>query len=86
VLSSNRNVVLAWARAGGFANPDFMEEWVDDEEVLLEFLKQDSCEPFELSPRLANDKAFMLKAIKSNFKFYLHASADLSLDFDFALA
>jgi hypothetical protein len=42
LLRSNRSVVLAWARAGGFANPDFMEEWAEDEEMLLEFLKHDS--------------------------------------------
>jgi hypothetical protein len=72
LLKFNRNVVIAWAKAGGYAKSDFM--WADDEEVLLEFLKQDSCELFEFSIRLRNDKAFMLKAIKSNPRFLIYSS------------
>jgi hypothetical protein len=88
VLSSNRSVVLAWARAGGYANPKSMQAWADDKEVLLEFLKHDSRElpVFRLSDRLAKDETFMMKVIKSNSKFFTQFSGDKVSNWDLSLA
>jgi hypothetical protein len=82
LLPSDRNVALAWVRAGGRKVPD---NWMDDDEIIEERLKQRPRNSFELPDHLKRDKAFMLKAIRSNVAFITRVDDSLSKDWDLLL-
>jgi hypothetical protein len=85
LLVSDRNVVLAWVRAGGDEVPS---KWNDDDEIIEELLKHLPGRPdnvLELSDRLQRDKRFMLKAIRSNFRYIGLAHSSLAKDWDLLL-
>jgi hypothetical protein len=84
-LWAHRNVALAWASAGGPFLSGFPEEFNDDEELLVAFLRNDGGQ-LKPTPRLLADKQFMLKAVKARPACYLtKVSKELVGDWDLLL-
>lgn len=86
-LWRNRDVVIAWGLAGGrFLANRFPNEFSDDEDLLLAFLKhhRDSYNNF-FSSRLCSDKQFMLQAVKDHPTNLEWATAPLIGDWDLLL-
>eukprot|EP00977_Amphora_coffeiformis_P015409 scaffold4510_cov183-Amphora_coffeaeformis.AAC.94 len=80
-LWQNREVALAWVRAGGsFLHDDFADDLDDDPEFALALAEFSPSDFMFVSERLLNDPGFMRKAIQLDGKLLRDAGDDVPFD------
>jgi hypothetical protein len=85
-LWTNRDVAITWLSKGGdWLSDDFLEEFDDDEELLLTVAKHNWTEFDYASDALKNNKEFMLRALALDGRVIRDMSENLRYDFDLAL-